>query len=189
MENDPPHTNSAQSPNDAKTQTKVRIIKKYGNRRLYDTQTSSYITLETVRDMVLNQESFIIIDAKTEEDITRSVLLQIILDAEQNNEALFSTHMLEQLIRTYRHSMQDITQNYLAHHLDILSTLQKDCLENAQKIYGGHITKDIWQKWLSENQDQVQKNLYQLMNNWQQEFTKNWQTWTQPLWSWFQVKK
>src|SRR5437868_2820217 len=76
-----------------------RLIKKYPNRRLYDTQTSSYITLSDVKQLVLNNEEFTVVDAKTDEDLTRSILLQIILEEEANGSPMFSSGALSQIIR------------------------------------------------------------------------------------------
>ncbi|MGH8634583.1 MAG: polyhydroxyalkanoate synthesis repressor PhaR, partial [Burkholderiales bacterium] len=78
-----------------------RIIKKYPNRRLYDTETSSYITLADVKKLVLEQAEFKVEDAKTREDLTRSILLQIILDEESAGAPMFSSDMLSQIIRFY----------------------------------------------------------------------------------------
>ncbi len=83
-----------------------RVLKKYPNRRLYDTRSSSYITLADVKDMVLKVEDFEVRDAKTGEDLTRSILLQIILDEESGGVPMFSAQMLAQIIRFYGHSMQ-----------------------------------------------------------------------------------
>ncbi len=90
-----------------------RIIKKYPNRRLYDTAISSYITLEDVRQLVLDGEDFEVRDAKTGEDLTRSVLLQIITEHEERGAPLFSTRLLAQLIRFYGDSLQGFMGSYL----------------------------------------------------------------------------
>ena len=79
----------------------TRIIKKYPNRRLYDTEISSYITIEDVRQLILDGEDFEVRDAKSGDDLTRSVLLQIIADQEQDGEPMLSTQLLSQLIRFY----------------------------------------------------------------------------------------
>ena len=76
-----------------------RIIKKYPNRRLYDTMVSSYITLDDVRKLVLAQEEFCVIDARSKDDITRSILLQIILEQEEDGEPIFSEQVVSQIIR------------------------------------------------------------------------------------------
>ena len=85
-----------------------RVLKKYPNRRLYDTRTSSYITLAEVKQMVLDAEPFEVRDAKSGEDLTRSILLQIILDEETGGVPMFTTQMLAQLIRFYGHAMQGV---------------------------------------------------------------------------------
>ncbi|MFC2971106.1 polyhydroxyalkanoate synthesis repressor PhaR [Azotobacter bryophylli] len=79
----------------------VRLIKKYPNRRLYDTRTSSHITLADIRQLVISEEPFQVVDAKTGEDLTRSILLQIIQEAEGDGEPIFSTEMLKGIIRFY----------------------------------------------------------------------------------------
>src|SRR3954469_23162305 len=91
---------------DAKTENPLRLIKKYPNRRLYDTKTSSYITLVDVKQMVLKQEEFQAVDEKTGEDLTRQILLQIILEEESSGVPMFTSDALSQLIRTYGNAMQ-----------------------------------------------------------------------------------
>ena len=83
-----------------------RVLKKYPNRRLYDTSASSYITLADVKQMVLEGVAFEVRDAKTGEDLTRSILLQIILEEETGGAPMFTATMLAQIIRFYGHAMQ-----------------------------------------------------------------------------------
>jgi len=110
-----------------------RIIKKYPNRRLYDTAISSYITLEDVKKLVKQHTTFIIQDAKTGEDITRHILLQIILEQEQAGDThLFSSEVLTQLIRFYGDTLQGIVANYFERSL-ILFTKQQD--EFRERMY------------------------------------------------------
>lgn len=90
-----------------------RLIKKYPNRRLYDTQTSSYITLSDVKQLVLDADEFTVVDAKTSEDLTRSILLQIILEEEAHGAPMFSSAVLSQIIRYYGHAMQGMMGSYL----------------------------------------------------------------------------
>lgn len=97
---------------------KPRIIKKYPNRRLYDTEISSYITIEDVRQLVVGGEPFEVHDAKTNEDITRSVLLQIITEHEDRGQPIFSTHLLSQIIRFYGDSLQGFMGSYLERSLE-----------------------------------------------------------------------
>lgn len=85
-----------------------RVIKKYPNRRLYDTATSSYITLSDVKQLVLEQVEIQVIDAKTQDDITRSVLLQIILEEETGGVPMFSYDVLTRIIRFYGNAMQGL---------------------------------------------------------------------------------
>jgi polyhydroxyalkanoate synthesis repressor PhaR len=92
---------------------KLRVIKKYPNRRLYDTEISSYITVEDVRQLVIDGETFEVRDAKTGEDITRSVLLQIIAEHEEHGQPMFSTTLLSQVIRFYGDSLQGFMGSYL----------------------------------------------------------------------------
>lgn len=93
--------------------TKSRIIKKYPNRRLYDTDISSYITIEDVRQLIVDGEQFEVRDAKTGEDLTRQVLLQIISEHEQDGQPMLSTQLLSHIIRFYGDSMQGFMGSYL----------------------------------------------------------------------------
>src|SRR6478736_5730531 len=97
----------------------ARIIKKYPNRRLYDTEISSYITLEEVRQLVLDGEDFEVRDAKSGDDLTRSVLLQIISEHEETGQPMFTTQLLSQVIRFYGDSMQGFMGSYLEKSLQI----------------------------------------------------------------------
>ncbi len=90
-----------------------RVIKKYPNRRLYDTEISSYITIEDVRQLIVDGETFEVRDAKTGVDLTRQVLLQIITEHEQDGQPMLSTQLLSQLIRFYGDSMQGFMGSYL----------------------------------------------------------------------------
>ena len=105
--------------------TGPRVLKKYPNRRLYDTRSSSYITLADVKSMVLKLEDFEVRDAKTGEDLTRSILLQIILEEESGGVPMFSAQMLAQMIRFYGHSMQGMMGAYLEKNLQTFVELQK----------------------------------------------------------------
>jgi polyhydroxyalkanoate synthesis repressor PhaR len=106
----------------------VRVLKKYPNRRLYDTRTSSYITLADVKKMVLAHEAFEVRDAKSGEDLTRSILLQIILEEESGGVPMFSAATLEQIIRFYGHSMQGVMGQMLEQNLSQFAEIQKQWL-------------------------------------------------------------
>ena len=113
-----------------------RIIKKYPNRRLYDTETSTYITLAEVKELVLGYKEFQVQDAKSGEDLTRSILLQIILEEESGGVPMFSTDMLANIIRYYGHAMQGLMGSYLERSIFAFHEAQKRFQEQAQSIYG-----------------------------------------------------
>jgi polyhydroxyalkanoate synthesis repressor PhaR len=113
-----------------------RIIKKYPNRRLYDTETSSYITLAEVKDLVLGYKEFQVQDAKSGDDLTRSILLQIILEEESGGVPMFSTDMLANIIRYYGHAMQGLMGSYLERSIFAFHEAQKRFQAQAQTIYG-----------------------------------------------------
>mgnify|MGYP005805920955 CR=1 FL=1 len=111
-----------------------RIIKKYPNRRLYDTETSTYITLAEVKDLVLQYKEFQVQDAKTGDDLTRAILLQIILEEESGGVPMFSTDMLANIIRYYGHSMQGLMGSYLERSIHAFHEAQKRFQEQAQVL-------------------------------------------------------
>jgi polyhydroxyalkanoate synthesis repressor PhaR len=113
-----------------------RIIKKYPNRRLYDTETSTYITLAEVKELVLGYKDFQVQDAKSGEDLTRSILLQIILEEESGGVPMFSSGMLANIIRYYGHAMQGMMGSYLERSISTFHEAQKRFQEQAQTIYG-----------------------------------------------------
>jgi len=133
----------------------VRVLKKYPNRRLYDTQTSSYITLADVKKMVLDGQAFEVRDAKTAEDITRSILLQIILEEETGGVPMFSTSALSQIIRFYGHAMQGVMGDYLEKNMQSFSDLQGKFTEQSQ---GLAFSPELWTKFLGA-QAPVMQNL------------------------------
>ncbi len=106
-------------------ETSERIIKKYPNRRLYDTAISRYITLEDVRKLVKNGVKFRVIDAKTDEDLTRSTLLQLIAEQEGKNPAILTTELLELIVRTYGDAMQGFMALYLRESMEVFLSQQK----------------------------------------------------------------
>jgi polyhydroxyalkanoate synthesis repressor PhaR len=111
-----------------------RIIKKYPNRRLYDTDTSTYITLSEVKQLVMSREAFEVRDAKSGEDITRSILLQIILEEEASGSPMFSASVLESLIRFYGHAMQGFLGGYLEKNIQSLIEVQTRFAEQSKGI-------------------------------------------------------
>src|SRR5579875_1130556 len=113
-----------------------RVIKKYPNRRLYDTRVSSYITLEEVRQLVLSGETFEVRDAKTNEDLTRAVLLQIIAEHEQHGQPIFSTTLLSQIIRFYGDAMQGFVGGYLENSLKVFLEQQHKFRDQLNNLLG-----------------------------------------------------
>jgi polyhydroxyalkanoate synthesis repressor PhaR len=114
----------------------VRVIKKYPNRRLYDTESSAYITLAEVKQLVLDYRAFQVQDAKTGEDLTRSILLQIILEEESGGVPIFSSDMLANIIRYYGHSMQGLMGAYLERSIATFHDAQKRFQEQTRALYG-----------------------------------------------------
>ncbi|MBB5019155.1 polyhydroxyalkanoate synthesis repressor PhaR [Chitinivorax tropicus] len=127
-----------------------RVIKKYPNRRLYDTATSCYITLEDVKKLVLENIKIQIVDAKTHDDITRSVLLQIILEEESGGVPMFTYDVLTQIIRFYGHAMQGLMGNYLEKNLQIFTQMQERLQEQTKAVYGDNpmLNNNVWSDFL-----------------------------------------
>ena len=109
----------------------LRLIKKYPNRRLYDTATSSYITLADVKTLVLEQVQFKVLDAKTGDDLTRAILLQIILEEETAGAPMFSSDMLSQIIRFYGNAMQGMMGSYLEKNIQTFMEIQRKLQEQS----------------------------------------------------------
>ncbi|HYE70148.1 MAG TPA: polyhydroxyalkanoate synthesis repressor PhaR [Aquabacterium sp.] len=127
-----------------------RVLKKYPNRRLYDTQTSSYITLADVKRMVLDGETFEVRDAKTAEDLTRSILLQIILEEETGGVPMFTTTALAQLIRFYGHAMQGVMGSMLEKNLQAFVDLQARFAEQTKGLYDPKaLTPEAWAQFMT----------------------------------------
>ena len=131
-----------------------RIIKKYPNRRLYDTETSTYITLTDVKDLVLQYKEFQVQDAKTGADLTRAILLQIILEEESGGVPMFSTDMLANIIRYYGHAMQGLMGSYLERSIITFHEAQKRFQEQTQSLYGElpRLPAEAWAQFLQQGQ-------------------------------------
>jgi polyhydroxyalkanoate synthesis repressor PhaR len=157
-----------------------RVIKKYPNRRLYDTDTSTYITLAEVKQLVMEHESFVVRDAKTNEDLTRSILLQIILEEEAGGAPMFSEPALANIIRFYGHAMQGFMGTYIEKNVQAFTDLQAKMAEQSKTM-----SPEMWAQFLSvqnplmqgmmgnyveqsknmfeKMQEQVQKNTEQML--------------------------
>ena len=114
-----------------------RIIKKYPNRRLYDTEVSRYVTLEDVRALVLEEIPFQVCDARTDEDLTRSILLQIIMEQEADGEPMFSEQVLAKIIRSYGDSLQGMMSSYLERSLNLFVEQQARVQDQMKTMMGG----------------------------------------------------
>jgi polyhydroxyalkanoate synthesis repressor PhaR len=115
---------------------KLRIIKKYPNRRLYDTVISSYVTVEDIRQLVTDGEEFEVHDAKTGNDLTRQVLLQIITEREDQGQPMLSTRMLSQLIRFYGDQLQGFMGSYLERSLQSFLDQQTQFRSQLNSVLG-----------------------------------------------------
>jgi len=141
----------ADSASDAAASQPQRVIKKYPNRRLYDTKTSSYVTLTEIKQLVMQGQVFVVRDAKTGEDLTRNLLLQIILEEESAGAPMFTEAVLANIIRFYGHAMQGHMGAYLESNLQSLMLMQSKM---------GHQSNNI----VSQMQEQMQKQTAQFLN-------------------------
>lgn len=114
----------------------ARVIKKYPNRRLYDTEESRYITLADVKNLVLNKVVFVVVDKKSGADITRSILLQVISEQEQQGDAMMSQDFLSQLIRSYGKVMPGFMANYLEQSMKLFVTQQQNLRGQVKRVVG-----------------------------------------------------
>jgi polyhydroxyalkanoate synthesis repressor PhaR len=122
---------------DGGDKSKPVIIKKYANRRLYNTETSSYVTLEDLGEMVRSERDFLVYDAKTGEDLTHSVLTQIIVEEEgKSGSNLLPIGFLRQLIRFYGHSIEQLVPKYLEFSLTILTRQQEEYRKQFTDAFG-----------------------------------------------------
>jgi polyhydroxyalkanoate synthesis repressor PhaR len=153
-----------------------RIIKKYPNRRLYDTDTSTYITLAEVKQLVMEHQAFVVRDAKTNEDLTRSILLQIILEEEAGGAPMFSEAALANIIRFYGHAMQGFMGTYIERNVQAFTDLQAQMAEQTKNF-----TPEMWAQFMNmpqgvmgnyaeqsksvfeKMQEQMQKNTEQML--------------------------
>ena len=133
----------------AQAESATRVLKKYPNRRLYDTQTSGYITLADVKKMVLDNEKFVVRDAKTSEDLTRSILLQIILEEETGGVPMFSTQMLAHVIRFYGHTMQGLMGSYLEKNIQAFTEMQQRFTEQSGVVGSKSFSPEMWTQFMS----------------------------------------
>jgi polyhydroxyalkanoate synthesis repressor PhaR len=125
------------------SKTPLRIIKKYPNRRLYDTDTSTYITLSEVKHMVMDGEQVTVRDAKTNDDLTRSIFLQILLEEEAAGAPMFTEAVLANIIRFYGHAMQGFMGSYLEKNVQAFMDMQAKMAEQTKGF-----TPEMWAKFM-----------------------------------------
>lgn len=169
-----------------KMEAQTRLIKKYPNRRLYDTKTSSYITLADVKQMVLKQEDFQVLDAKSGEELTRQILLQIILDEESGGMPMFSSDLLSQLIRFYGNAMQGFMGTYLEKNIKAFQDMQKSIQDQSQKMMFGaggaaggagnpdsaRASQELWSQFMNLQGPAMQSLMQAYMEQSQKMFTQ-----------------
>ena len=130
--------------------TTERLIKKYPNRRLYDTEESRYITLAEVKELVMRAIPFKVVDSQTEDDITRTILLQIIMEQEAGGSPMFTAAMLERFIRFYGDTAQAAFTTFLDQSLDLFLKQQRLFTEQMQGVWGGN-PMEFWMKLGQQN--------------------------------------
>jgi polyhydroxyalkanoate synthesis repressor PhaR len=137
-----------------------RVIKKYPNRRLYDTVESRYITLADIRRLVTDKIDFVVIDKKSQEDITRSILLQVISEQEHLGEPLMSQDFLSQVIRSYGGAMHSFVGSYLEQSLKLLASQQQQVREHMRGVMGADafesiasLTQQNLERWRTMQED------------------------------------
>lgn len=138
----------------------TRVIKKYPNRRLYDTEESRYITLAEIRRLVLDRVDFVVIDKKSQKDITRSILLQVITDQEQKGEPVMSRDFLSQVIRSYGNMMPDFVSSYLEQSLKLFVNQQQQVRDRVKDVVGvdpvgmvSEMAQKNYARWKSVQED------------------------------------
>ncbi len=162
----------------------IRLVKKYPNRRLYDTATSTYITLVDVKQYVLDNEAFKVVDAKSNEDLTRSILLQIILEEESGGVPMFSAEMLANIIRFYGHAMQGMMGSYLEKNIQAFMDIQGKLQEQSKVLMDNKtFSPDMWSQFMNVQGPMMQgmmsnyvdqtKNLFLQMQEQMQSQAKN----------------
>ena len=137
-----------------------RTIKKYPNRRLYDTEESRYITLADVRRLVVEKRDFVVIDKKSGNDITRSILLQVISEQEQSGDPIMSRDFLSHVIRSYGGAMQGFVGSYLEQSLKLFMSQQQQLRDKVKGVVGvdpvgvvASITQKNYARWKSVQED------------------------------------
>ena len=134
-----------------KSKPAPRVIKKYPNRRLYDTDSSTYITLAEIKQLVMQSQPLVVRDAKTGDDLTRSIFLQIILEEEAGGAPMFSEAVLANIIRFYGNAMQGFMGSYLENNVHAFMDMQAKLAEQSKGF-----TPEMWTQFLSPQSPAMQ---------------------------------
>lgn len=151
-----------------KKRNEVRIIKKYQNRRLYDTATSTYIILEDIKQIIIDGELIQVIDVKTDQDVTRSVLLQIILEEEVNGAPMFSNNFLFQIVRFYGKALQPSVSPFLEQGVDLFKKMQKQFYDQIRDSYGKDklfTGVELWKEFMQQQGPQLEDTIKEYIQN------------------------
>jgi polyhydroxyalkanoate synthesis repressor PhaR len=141
---------------------KIRIIKKYRNRRLYDVSTSSYVIIDDIKQIILDGDIIQVVDIQTNKDVTRNILLQIIFEEELNGVPMFSNSFLSQLIKFYGKTMQSSLGGFFEQGLDIFKQLQKNFYEQFKENYGkdkANPSIQLWRNFIESQNKEIEKSL------------------------------
>jgi polyhydroxyalkanoate synthesis repressor PhaR len=137
-----------------------RVIKKYPNRRLYDTVESRYITLADIRRLVTENIDFVVVDKKSQQDITRMILLQVIAEQEHNSQSVLSREFLSQIIRSHGDAAKEVLGSYLEQSLRLFNSQQRDIKDRIKQATGvdslesaGAMAERNYQRWRAVQDD------------------------------------
>ena len=169
---------TAQDTTSSSTPSNQRVIKKYPNRRLYDTATSTYITLAEVKQLVMQHENIVVKDAKTGEDLTRSIFLQIILEEEAGGAPMFTEAMLANIIRFYGHTMQGHMGSFIEKNVQMFTDFQNTMADQAEGV-------DAWAKMVQMSNPLMNANYAEQMQKMQEQMQKQ----TEQMMSMFGLKR
>ena len=131
--------------------SELRVIKKYPNRRLYDTVESRYSTLDDVRRLVLNRVAFCVMDKRSQQDITRPVLLQVIAEQEQRDGTILSQDFLAELIRSHDVGLEGVLSSYLEQTLRLFLNAERPAADPAAAA--SHLANQNYQRWHSAQEE------------------------------------
>lgn len=159
-----------------KANREIRIIKKYQNRRLYDTATSTYIILEDIKQMIIDGDTIKVTDVKSGNDVTRSVLLQIILDEEVNSSPIFRDDFLLQIIRFYGKTFQPAISPFLEQSMEMIKQSQKQFLTQVRSVSSNkeQLNQNLekWKDFWENNNQSLQKNMFDYFSSSTNQFLK-----------------